>query len=333
LISKNFVIVVGYGWSGSGAAIDLLDEFEGCKSLEGEFRIAKDPYGLLDLETALVDDWDFIRNDVAIRDFLEYVEMLSRGTGLFRRVGKSFSKKLMINLVKYSQIYIRDLTDLVYFGDTFVHRYKISAYKSFLTKIRTRYGFNNGKEMFMARLSHDQFEKITKRYINNIFKNFFIYHKIDTVILDQAIAPENIEKPLRYFNNSKIIIVDRDPRDIYCNMIRGNGLLGADLNIKDSAEKYIKWHNIMRWKSRNYHQDRSLKSNVLRLYFEDLVLDYENTIFKLEKFLNKEQDKSLFQKFFNPEKSLKNVGLWKKHPDQELMEFIAKQIPNDCINL
>ena len=71
-IDLNFISVIGYGWTGSSAYIDLLEEFSGVGVLPGEFRIAKDPYGLIDLEDSLVHNWDFIRHDVAIRRFREY---------------------------------------------------------------------------------------------------------------------------------------------------------------------------------------------------------------------------------------------------------------------
>jgi len=62
----NYICVIGYGRSGSSACIDLLKEFQNLHVMDGEFRIAKDPHGLLDLENSLVHNWDFMRNDVAI---------------------------------------------------------------------------------------------------------------------------------------------------------------------------------------------------------------------------------------------------------------------------
>ena len=55
---RNFVSISGYGWTGSSACIDILHEFKGFGALKGEFRIAKDPYGLIDLENSLVHNWD-----------------------------------------------------------------------------------------------------------------------------------------------------------------------------------------------------------------------------------------------------------------------------------
>ena len=46
----DFICVSGYGKSGSSACINLLKEFEFVDGPDKEFRIAKDPHGLIDLE-------------------------------------------------------------------------------------------------------------------------------------------------------------------------------------------------------------------------------------------------------------------------------------------
>ena len=67
----NFISVIGYGWTGSSAYIELLKEFNEVGAFPGEFRIAKDPHGLVYLEESLVHNWDFIGNDIAIKNFIE----------------------------------------------------------------------------------------------------------------------------------------------------------------------------------------------------------------------------------------------------------------------
>jgi len=98
--SFDFVCVSGYGRSGSSACIDLLKEFEFVDGPDKEFRIAKDPHGLLDLELSIVDNWEFIRHNTAINDFLEYCSMLGRGESIFKKVGKNFSDILYIDFMK-----------------------------------------------------------------------------------------------------------------------------------------------------------------------------------------------------------------------------------------
>ena len=82
-IDCQYVCVLGYGWSGSSAVVDLLKEFEENWDPEVEFRILKDPHGVMDLEHTLVDQWDALNVDIAIRDFLDFATFLN----IFTRQG------------------------------------------------------------------------------------------------------------------------------------------------------------------------------------------------------------------------------------------------------
>ncbi len=330
----NFVSISGYGWTGSSACIDILKEFKGFGALEGEFRIAKDPYGLIDLEESLVHNWDFIRNDVAIKDFLNYCEVLSRSTGLFSRSGKDLSNKLNIDFMSESKSYIDKLTDIMYFGDTSVHRYDIPAYKNFVMKIRSKFGQGNANLMYLSRPNKFDFIKETRGYINNLFSSYMDLKKINTLVLDQAIPPTNIVGTSQYFENIKIIIIDRDPRDIYVNLVRNNVLIGADLKNNDSSDKYIKWHNVLRNNLQNKITNEETFKNVLRLNFEDLVYNYEQSIDKIIGFLGEDVVHKNKLIYFDPKsvRAKNNVGLWKKYKDQSVIDKIYKELKFYCYN-
>ena len=330
VIKQNFVCVSGYGWTGSSACIDLLKEFEGFDALQGEFRIAKDPYGLTDLEEALVHNWDFMRHDVAIRDFLGYCDVLSRDTGLFSKAGKNFSNKLNVDFMLESKLYIDRLTDMRYLGDTVIHRYNISAYENFVMKMRSKFGKNNGKPMYLARPERSEFIKETRVYINNLFSNYMNSKKINTVVLDQAIPPTNILGTSCYFEDIKTIIIERDPRDIYANMVRGRRLLGPELINKDSVEKYIKWHKQLRRVSEKDRDNIDISKNVLNLYFEDLVLNLDKTIEKINKFLGNNNIHDKKGRYFSQSYSIKNIGIWKKYKNQSVMSEIKKELSEYC---
>ena len=328
----NYVSVSGYGWTGSSACIDLLREFEGFGAIQGEFRIAKDPYGLRDLEESLVNNWDFVRQDIAIRDFLNFCKVLSRETSLFSRAGKDFSNKLNVDFMLESKLYIDKLIDMVYLGNTSVHRYYIPAYKNFFMKMKSKFGNGNAVPMYLARPSKSNFARETKNYINNLFSGYANLKKINTLILDQAIPPGNIANTSGYFENIKIIIIDRDPRDIYSNLVKNNSLLGPDLNSKDSAEKYIKWHKVLRNNSQSKIASKENPSNVLKLNFEDLVCNYDKSVEKIANFLGENIVHKYKNRYFdsNSKRSKSNVGLWKNHTNQLVMEKISKELKDYC---
>ena len=333
VINPKYVSVSGYGYSGSGACVDLLKEFEGFGALQGEFRIAKDPHGLCELEELLVHNWDVIRHDIDIKDFLAYCDILSRGTGIFNKVGKDFSNKLDIDFMLESKKYIDSLAYMTYLGDTAVHRYNIPAYKNFIMKLRTKfskYRNNNAKQMFFARPVESDFIKETRNYINNLFYKYMELEKIDTLVIDQAISPTNITDTSRYFEHVKVIIIDRDPRDIYANMVKRNHLFGPELLNRESYEKYIQWYEQSRRLSEKDRNNSDIDEYVLRLSFEDLVFKFDDSVEKISNFLGGNMRHIDKGKYFSTEYSAKNVGLWKHYHDQSIMDKIGKELKSYC---
>ena len=260
--------------------------------------------------------------------------MLSRDNGIFKKAGKNFTKKLDVNFMELTKDFIDNLTDMSYIGDSSLHRYKISALKYFYMRIRTKYSeydYNNSTKMYLSRPSDKKFITESRKYINNLFSSYARQNGIDTIVLDQAISPTNIVKTSSYFENIKIIIVDRDPRDIYTNLAKRNVLFGADINKNNSSKKYIKWHLKLRELSIN-DVINNTKIPILRVNFEDLIYDYKNTIGKINDFVGNDKYHKYQYKNFNPESKYakNNVGMWKKYSNQKVMAEILEELPEYC---
>ena len=95
----TYILVSGYGWTGSSAVVDLLKEINKACYMNVEFRIIKDPKGLRDLYDSLVENWDPLNSDIAIKDFLwlanhlnykRHKFSLNAGLGYVDFFGKSF---------------------------------------------------------------------------------------------------------------------------------------------------------------------------------------------------------------------------------------------------
>ena len=71
---------------------------------------------------------------------------------------------------------------------------------------------------------------------------------------------------------------------------------------------------------------QELSKNVLRLNFEDLVLNYEHSVEKITNFLGGNIVYKNQCVYFNPkgERSKKSVELRKKYPDQLIMDEILE---------
>ena len=67
--------------------------------------------------------------------------------------------------------------------------------------------------------------------------------------------------------------------------------------------------------------------NVLRLNFEDIVLDYENQLQIIYDFLKIDSSSHINKnKFFKPKLSAKNIGLWKHHNQSNEIKLISKEL-------
>ena len=325
--SFDFICVSGYGRSGSSACIDLLKEFEYIDGPDREFRIAKDPFGLLDLELSVVDNWEFIRHNTAINDFLEYCSMLSREDGTFKKAGKGFSELLYVDFMKESVEYIDRINDFMYSGDTMLNRYRLNALQSFKQRLRSKFGLGNATQMYFSRPSKDKFLMETQLYLRRLFENYAANKNVHKVVLDQTISPTNIKKTLKYFDDAKLIIIDRDPRDIYATMINNKMFLGVSDN---SVHKYIAWHHFVRQSTLQDTDKILMQDKILRLNFEDLFLHYDKTIEHIKEFLDIDfyhKDKG---SKFNPESASDHVGIWKNVLNQKTVFQIEKELNEYC---
>ena len=328
----EFICVSGYGKSGSSACISLLKEFEFVDGPNKEFRIAKDPHGLIDLESSLVENWEFIRHNTAINDFLEYCLMLSRNDGVFRKTGKGFSEILYIDFMKESIEYISRINNFMYFSDTMLHRYRLNILQSFKQRLRSKFDLSNAAPMYFSRPNEEDFLMETKRYLKRVFENYATNKNIRKVVLNQAVSPTNIKKSLKYFDNEKLIIVDRDPRDIYATMLKEGSFLGAEVIGNDSVHKYIEWHLHVRKQVAHDIDTAVNQDKVLRLNFEDFFLHYSETIERIKEFLNIDFTHKNKNSRFNPESIRSHVGIWREILDQDAILQIEKKLSEYCYN-
>ena len=79
---------------------------DGFKSLDFEFSMIWEPNGLIDLENALVKNWDFLRHDNAINNFINYCHILDRKDSKFSKWGGNISNKLSTDFMKESNMFI-----------------------------------------------------------------------------------------------------------------------------------------------------------------------------------------------------------------------------------
>lgn len=96
--------------------------------------------------------------------------------------------------------------------------------------------------------SEEKFLNCTKKYIEDLFGS--VCQGANIVMVDQIVPPTNLKRYLRYFNDIKVFIVDRDPRDIFVleKYVWRDGVI--PLNV----EEFCKWFRYTR------EHDKSLVS-------------------------------------------------------------------------
>ena len=306
----NYIIVAGYGWSGSSALVDLFKEFENVIVPDVEFRLIKDPYGLSQLETVLTEKWDFINSDAAINDYMWLCKnCATESKSIMSPFGLNDLEQLNPSFIKITDQFIKSLTIFSYEGTNYNREFKRSYWSAFLRRISNAVSRRTNNRInipyrddfcYLSNVSKDHFVSLCQKYIDDLFSGT---PENSTIVLDQAVSPIHPED-LHFFESAKMIVVDRNPCDIYLDLISHQSLIGKTLRMERSPEKYIEWHNLIR--------NKNLKDSeqVLHIRFENLVLDYENTLQKILDFIGWDLGKHIdYKKIFNPEMSAKNINM------------------------
>lgn len=307
---ENIVGVSGFGYSGSGAVVDLLREYDDClvhgmaeggsKSIVaaddlGEIEIIKNAGGLLELDSVVDAHSNFFIQDEALKRF-----------------GKSVSRETIFSRGKRYKDYIFKFFDSL-IEDVIRDTEGTLSY----TMPRVR------DNIFAIRpYTKKEFYALCQRFLNSLFNiQYDGRHKY--LVLDQLVVPKeaDAEYARNFLPNMKNVIVWRDPRDIY--------VIAKELDLiwleHDTVEHFIR-----RIKRRyvGIHQE---SDSCLYVRFEDLIMDYDKTVAEIEKYLNLGEHKRP-QSCLDISISCKNVGKWKTAPDipQEDFEKIAAAFPEYC---
>lgn len=334
-MNKTFVVLGGYHGSGSGAAIDLLREYKQFYYNNAEMRLICDPYGIKPLERALIDDWDWISSSGAIIDFLNLAKICSRsggGKNLFARAGLNYSKKINENFMRITEDYIGKLTEFNWYRDFYYHKFKMSYPMFVFNRIRFAIEFyskgkikaaNRSTKNYFSHPSREEFYSATKWYFDELYSNNSESDESEYIIMDLALAPRDGKRIYNYFNKAKMIVVDRDPRDILANLLK-QGRYVDDWKKEDAGHRFSAWQLEMRKKL-------PVDENILYINFEDIILHTDKIRNKISDFLGVSLDEPSWpHKFLKPEVSAHNIGYWKEYYKdyQKTFDVISDEMKN-----
>ena len=135
-------------------------------------------------------------------------------------------------------------------------------------------------KVYYADFCNDFYDK-TQKYIEKVFSP--LYNESKKYILADSLYSATAATPaeLRYYKNSKALIANRDPRDLYV------------MNKEIYGEWYMPTWNVDTWISYYKHRRQCIKpqkeqnqDTILHLQFEELIYEYEDSLSKIKQFLH-----------------------------------------------
>ena len=325
----RFISCASYYGSGSSAITDFVSEFDNVYSFTNEeFRFIQDPNGISDLEYNLVENFNRHNSGHALKRYKKLVDFYC---------GNSFNKRYEYffkgNWKKYSYEYIEKLTDFTYKGwwqyDLLDKGEWYYLRKRILNKILHNTIWKNKPERTLNTMKNEltycshpsakYFIECTKNYIYSLF--FSVSNNADIIMVDQIVPPTNLSRYIRYFDDIKVVIVDRDPRDIFIleKYVWRDGIIPEDV------ELFCKWFKY----TRKHRKEENLNHpSIYFIQFEDMIYNYDKTTKKLMKWLGLgENFHTRKNKFFIPQKSINNTQTWKKiRCEQKEINYIEKEL-------
>ena len=320
----KLVTCTGYGSTGSSVVTDLLAEFRDVNSYgDFEFRFLQDPHGLRDLEYGLFENNNRLNTDYYIKQFIKYSKFLSKSkvynyekyfNGGFKILSDEFID------VKWQGYWHQDIIDENIFRKFFYYLER-TIQKKVLKQRYSGANYYQNTMHYAVPISKEEFYKKTKIYTDKLINSMNIEKKYNFLALDQLVPPDHNQTYLNYFNDLKIIIVDRDPRDLF--LLEKYQYKHKWVPFED-IEQFVKWFKLIR-----EHKKSELASkNVLYINFEDFIYDYDSSIDKVIDFIGLDKDKwNEKRKYFNPDISIKNTKKWLSYPNaKKEIEYIEKEL-------
>ncbi len=332
---RKIIVPVGYMGSGSSAITDLVREFKDVNNEYGTFEYVflHCPDGLFDLEDKLLIGNNALRGDEALHSFLNRMKELYDKKYWWvgdyqKKIGPKFyerSCEFVKELTNYETSlywYMQERVNFSMFVKLVFRRViKLITFNKVILDRPLRY-----PKMLLSYPSASEFYTLAKKYVNDCLAMF---DSSNDIVLDQLLLPHNLFRVDNYFDdNLKVIVVERDPRDVFLSnkyvWTLDNEAVPYSCNVEEFCDQFRRIREI---------EKPTDSKKVLKVQFEDLIYNYEETLKKIIKFLgyeNREHENK--QKYFNPEVSIKNTQLFKNKKYAKETKYIEEHLKKYLYN-
>lgn len=315
------VAITGYYGTGSSAVIDLLREYEFVKvepfELPYEHVVFYRHNGLFDLYNLLLHGNTIYSSDKVISSFLKEMEKLNKyDYGWYGSYKKLVGDKFMDLIYEFVEAISEKKS---YKSSNHVIKTRFSLIKA-LAQLAFRivkgrkfssYGRNyiyDNEEAFISLPTEVEISQAAKKLTNGYFSMFSNNDNVKIKIFDHLIWPSQIDTFAKCFDdNFKVIVVERDPRDLFIldkyiwYRVKGKN---GESNFSEDVNKYI-----AQWK--RFFVTNYESKHVLRVKFEELVYNYSDSVYRIERFLGLDSKEHIKKRqFFNPDISIENTQVF-----------------------
>lgn len=322
------VSTCGHGNTGASAVLDFLKGYSHLRVLSDfEFQLVHMPDGLLDLKYHLAISKERIACNAAIQRFEKAVLNGWYGRYMRLRFGDDYVNVTHDFLDKIPSVCWdgasvfdpSDVSNVYHFGC--IH-YIQTGISRILKVINKDNHFPKYQKRYFSILSENDFNDYAKEYIRKIF-NLADINEFN-IVADMLISATNPSAGLEFFYDPKVIVVNRDPRDLFVRSIEHKST--NTYFPCDNVESFVKYYKML---MRN-----SIKSDLaLYVQYEDLIYNYYSTTKKIMNYLNLEFRPDNEFKYFNPDISVKYTKAWNTYPGHEdEINYIKKELSEYIYN-
>lgn len=310
--------VCGYGYTGSGAVIDLLKEYDDVSVNDDfEFTLTYWPDSIEDLEYQLVKKpCRFFSSDMAINRFVKFIKKENLSPkGWYKTATKGRFREI-------AERYVNQIVQIRWQGRWMIDPFLCNEMtRTVKYRILARYWGRThlakrilDREMYFS-ICPECFYDASRTFVAEIISAMG-NDGLKPIILNQPFAANNPRGSMKFFNGSKAIIVDRDPRDTYILMREHAGVKWAPT---ERVEDFIIYHRQLR-----LNQEEG--TDILRIWFEDLIYKYDETTALIEQFCGCKKHVRI-RECFNPDVSIGNTQLFVgNHKYDKEVKEIEKQL-------
>ena len=343
-MGKRMIISTsGYYSTGSSAVFALLQEYSSCtegrlhdwqiKGIDYEQALLYTPDGLFDLEDKLLIGNSIHRSDEAIRKFrLEMMRLYKNNYiwigGFKKLLGSQFMDNVDGFIESIVQYTVEGHWEFHYGNNRFNLRKLLGSIKHKLLGEKIIGDFAKmpsyimDERLYYSFVRQDEFYKNAKKFIYSYF-DLVSEGKGENLILNHFLLPHNFYRIPFYFDDDfRVIVVDRDPRDVYVmekyRIREDHSLLPCD-----SVENFVSF-----WKNLRESERKIDDNRIIRVQFEDLIYKYDETVLRIEQLCGlSSQEHVNAKKIFSPTKSKYNTQLFKRdHKWDEEIEYIQNEL-------